>query len=52
MGIDIEQFDAVGVDLYNLALTGGVSKTLNSAATDADHIPCVMVLNDQGGAGT
>ena len=28
---------------------GGVSKTLNNRATDADHVPCVLVLNDQGG---
>ena len=27
----------------------GVSKTLNAIATDSDHIPCVLVLNDQGG---
>ena len=40
----------VGVDLYNQAMTGGVSKTLNNRATDADHVPCVLVLNDQGGA--
>lgn len=34
---------SVGVDLYNASLTGGVSKTLNSAATDSDHIPVVIV---------
>lgn len=33
----------LGADLYNLALTGGVAKTLNSAATDSDHIPVVIV---------
>lgn len=27
-----------------------MSKTLNAIATDSDHIPCVLVLNDQGGA--
>jgi DNA (cytosine-5)-methyltransferase 1 len=32
----------VGVDFYNQALTGNVAKTLNSAATDADHLPCVV----------
>lgn len=42
--------NAIGVDLYNQSLTGGVSKTLNSIATDSDHVPCVLVLNDQGGA--
>lgn len=32
----------VGIDLYNQAKTGGVSKSLSSAATDSDNIPCVM----------
>jgi len=27
----------------------GVSKTLNSVRSDSDHVPCVLVLNDQGG---
>ena len=31
----------VGVDAYNQATTGDKSKSLNSAATDSDHIPCV-----------
>ena len=34
---------AVGVDLYNQTTTGGVSKTLNNRATDADHVPCVLI---------
>ena len=38
-----------GVDLYNQCMTGGVAKTLNSIRDDADHVPCVLVLNDQGG---
>ena len=33
---------AIGVDLYNQTQTGEVSKTLNAAATDADHVPCVV----------
>ena len=37
----------VGVDIYNGALTGGVAKTLNCAATDSDHIPCVLILNEK-----
>ena len=41
--------EAIGFDVYNFAITGGVSKTLNAIATDSDHIPCVLVLNDQGG---
>ena len=37
--------DSVGVDLYNTALTWNKAKTLNSAASDADHIPCVLALD-------
>lgn len=33
---------AIGADLYNQSLTGTVAKTLNSRATDSDHIPCVI----------
>ena len=33
---------AIGADLYNQSLTGTVTKTLNSRATDSDHIPCVI----------
>ena len=35
-------FQPIGFDVYNMAVTGDVSKTLNSAACDADHVPCVM----------
>lgn len=31
----------MGIDLYNQSVTGNVSKTLNSIATDSDHVPCV-----------
>ena len=42
---------AIGVDLYNQTTTGGVAKTLSNRATDADHVPCVIVYSiDQGGA--
>lgn len=34
--------DCIGVDIYNTAITGNKAKTLNSAATDSDHIPCVL----------
>ncbi len=37
-----------GLDAYNQALTGAKSKTLNSAATDADHVPCTVYSVDQG----
>ena len=33
---------ALGLDAYNQALTGDKAKTLNSAASDADHVPCVV----------
>lgn len=35
--------DATGVDLYNQTTTGRVAKTLSNRATDADHVPCVIV---------
>ena len=38
----------VGIDIYNGATTGNVSKTLNSAATDSDHIPCVIGYDARG----
>ena len=31
-----------GVDGYNQTLTGDKAKTLNSAASDADHVPCAV----------
>ena len=31
-----------GIDAYNQSLTGDKAKTLNSAASDADHIPCTV----------
>ena len=33
---------AYGVDAYNQVLTGDKTKTLNSAASDADHVPCTV----------
>ena len=33
---------AEGLDAYNQTLTGDKAKTLNSAASDADHIPCTV----------
>lgn len=32
----------IGFDVYNMAVTGGVSKTLNSIKSDADHVPVVV----------
>ena len=39
---------AYGVDVYNQALTDDKAKTLNSAASDADHVPCVTYSFDPG----
>ena len=33
---------AEGLDAYNQVLTGDKTKTLNSAASDADHVPCAV----------
>ena len=33
---------AEGLDAYNQVLTGDKAKTLNSAASDADHVPCAV----------
>lgn len=41
----------VGIDLYNQCLTGGVSKTLNSIRSDADHVPCVLIFDARGNGG-
>ena len=38
-GVDAVRIE--GVDIYNGTTTGKVSKTITSAATDSDHIPCV-----------
>ena len=38
--------NVIGVDLYNQTMTGGVSKTLNNRATDSDHVPCVLVVEN------
>ncbi len=40
-----------GVDVYNFSTTGGVAKTLNCAATDSDHVPCVLIFDARGNGG-
>ena len=49
LGTGNDQTLFCGIDVYNQAVTGNVSKPLTNAATDSDHIPCVVCLNDQGG---
>ena len=34
---------AMGFDVYNQTLTGEISKALTCAATDSDHVPCVLI---------
>lgn len=41
-GIAADAEGCAGADLYNQCLTGNVAKSLSSAATDADHVPCVV----------
>lgn len=38
---------AIGVDLYNQNITGGVAKTLNAVKSDADHVPCVICMTEK-----
>lgn len=45
---DIEQLEetdreGVGLDIYNLAVTGDTAMTITSGATDPHHIPCVSI---------
>ena len=34
---------AIGLDLYNQTMTGGVAMTLTAKANDPHHVPCVLV---------
>ena len=45
-GVDAVRID--GVDIYNGTTTGKVSITISSAATDSDHIPCVICYDARG----
>lgn len=33
----------IGIDLYNQTETGNISRTLNAVRSDADHVPCVCI---------
>lgn len=47
---DKGNFNAViGFDAYNQKETGKVAKSLNSAATDSDHLPCVYSVDEGAG---
>ena len=45
---DVSVVGVEGIDIYNGATTGKVSKTITSAATDSDHIPCVICYDARG----
>lgn len=38
----------IGVDCYNASLTGNKAKPITSAATDKDHVPCVISFEGNG----
>lgn len=40
---------AIGVDIYNFALTDGIGRCLSTAGGGLnEHIPIVIVINDNG----
>lgn len=41
----------LGLDCFDQCLTGTVSKTITSSATDSDHIPCVLAYGFKAGNG-
>ena len=45
-GIGADDRQGEGLDCYNQVLTGDKAKTLNSVATDTDHIPCIIYSVD------
>ena len=45
---DVDVVCIDGVDFYNGTTTGKVSKTITSAATDSDHIPCILCYDARG----
>ena len=40
----------IGLDFYNLSVTGGVAKTITGQRIDATNIPCVLI--DEKGVNT
>lgn len=41
--------EVIGVDFYNLALTGGVAMTVRAKTGDNEHTPCVMIRREHDG---
>ena len=35
--------EVIGVDVYNMTTTGGVTMTISGAASDSHHIPTVII---------
>lgn len=44
--MDEKNNEIIGLDLYNLSLTGGVCMTIR-AKSDNEHTPCVLVKKDE-----
>ena len=45
--MSVEKKTVIGFDVYNMAVTGGVSKTLNSIRSDSDHVPCILIFENE-----
>ena len=41
----------IGLDSYNLCTTGAVARTLASARSDCEHLPCVLIYDARGNGG-
>jgi len=39
--------EIMGVDVYNMTITGGVCMTIRSKAGDNEHIPCVLIRQSE-----
>lgn len=44
MSTNEKKIEAIGIDLYNLSLTGDVGRTLTAARNDNEHMPCVLIM--------
>ena len=38
--------EVIGVDVYNMTTTGGVTMTISGAASDSHHIPTVIIRKE------
>ena len=40
--------EVIGVDMYNQAITGDVSMSMRATRGDTEHIPCVLIGEEDG----